>query len=87
MNGQIFRYDGINWSVDTIKIFPYTNLPVQVNAVAVAGDNGIYIDIYQKDPSLGTEHYQFINFKWIGTCRSCHVATVDNSIGVNFYVI
>jgi hypothetical protein len=60
--GQLFKYDGTTWAVDTIKQTPYPSVNLQVGVIGMSSDGGVYIQTTQYDLSKGW-YYQFLKYK------------------------
>jgi hypothetical protein len=60
-DGQLYHYDGIKWSVDTIKTTPFPDLDIMITVMGLNSTQGIYFQTEQfKNISGGFEYKQIV---------------------------
>jgi len=67
MRGELFTYDGLNWTLDTLINNVYPQLPIIVNTVGVSKDNSVYIQPFLHNSKSGADYYEFLKYKDRGT--------------------
>ncbi|HLP81587.1 MAG TPA: hypothetical protein VK141_06325 [Nitrosomonas sp.] len=74
-HGQLFFFDGLKWSVDTLKCSRYTTIPMYVSPVAPSGDGGLYLKTAQYAEGIMPIMQYFIKYK------NKQVTLIDSSAG------
>jgi len=63
MHGELFQYDGMKWTLDTLTNEVYPRLPIIVTTAGVSNDNSVYIQPLLVDSKTGFLFYEFMKYK------------------------
>lgn len=61
-NGELYKYNGNVWSIDTIVNASHPNIPVVVMPMGVTTNNGAYIQIFEHNDKTGQVYYQVMDY-------------------------
>ena len=60
--GELLKYTGANWNLDTIKSASHTNLHLNIRIASATADNNLYLQTEQYDPVTGYEYAHFLKY-------------------------